>query len=171
LSRLGVSSKNTTLGRADGDGDRLFLCLDLSAGCDSLISSRYRRRNSTVETLESHCPAHAHKMTGNIFITLWNLGSAEDGGVVPNPDCSSQLSYLAIVHECSNDLWQSVAGAIGMGTIDSWSMSEDSDEVAEIWQHHLGWKISTRAHAVVVSKILGVFVLLKLGIGKDSTPG
>ena len=171
MSRLGVSSKNTTLGRADGDRDRLFLCLDLFARCDSLISSLDRRRNSTVKSLESHRPAHADKVTGNIFVTIWNLGSTEDGGVVPNPNCSSQLSYLAIIHESSDDLWQSVAGAIGIGTVDSWSMSEDSNEAAEVWQHHLGWKICTRAHAVVVSKILGVLVLLELGIGEDSTPG
>lgn len=135
-----------------------------------MVSNLDGRRYSTVETLESHCPAHADKVAGNIFVTLWNLGSTEDGGVVPNPNCSSQLSYLAIIHECSDDLWQSVAGAIGIGTVDSWSMSEDSDEAAEVWQHHLGWKICTRTHAVIVSKILGVLVLLELGIGKNSTP-
>jgi hypothetical protein len=171
LSRLGVGSKNTSLSRADGDGDCLFLCLDLSSGFDSLVPSVDGMRNSAVKTLESHRPAHADKVTGNIFVTLWNLGSTEDGGVVPNSDCSSQLSYLAIVHECSDDLWQSVAGAIGIGTVDSWSMSKDSDEAAEVWQHHLGRKICTRTHAIIVSEILGVLVLLELGIGKESTPG
>jgi hypothetical protein len=172
LSRLGVGSKRTTsLGRADGDGDRLFFSLELSSGLDSLVPGLDGRRNSAVKTLESHCPAHADKVTGNIFITLWNLGSTEDGGVVPNPNCGSQLSYLAIIHECSDDLWQSVAGAIGVGTIDSWTMSEDPNEAAKVWQHHLGWEICTRTHAVIISKILGVLVLPELGIGEDSTPG
>lgn len=101
-----------------------------------MLSRLNGRRDSTIETLEGHCPAHADEVAGNVFITLWDLSSAEDGGVVPNSSGCTQFSDLTIVHESRNDLWQGIAGPVCIGSVDSWSLSEESDEAAEVWQHH-----------------------------------
>lgn len=135
LRSLGVGGEGTSLCWADRDGDSLIVslyhCLDV------LASSLDCRGDSTVETLKSHCSAHADEMAGNIFITFWNLSSAENGGVVPDTSHGTQLSDLTVVHECCENLWQGEAGAIGEGSVDTWTFGKHSNKSLEVWQHHL----------------------------------
>ena len=172
MSCLCVCGERASLGRADGDGDLASgFSLDfLPSGFDNRASGFDSRGNGTIKALKSYGPAHADEMAGNVFITFRDLGSAENGSVVPNSRSSAQFSDLTIVHECRYNLWQFEAGTVGIGTIDAWPLSEESNEGVEVWQHHLGRKICTGSHSVIVSKILGIFVLLELGIGEDSAP-
>lgn len=127
--------------------------------------------NLAIETLESNGTSHGNEVRSLVGVSRWDrCPISERDGVVPNTNSSTKFGNLAIVQESSNDVRKLVSGTVGESAIDARTLSKETNKAVGKWQHHLRWEIGTRAHAVVISEILGVLVLGELNVGEDTAP-
>jgi len=130
-----------------------------------------RGGNLAVETLESNSASHRDKVGSLVSVASWDGSAVTKGGsVIPNTNSGTKFSKLTIIGESSNDVGELERGTIGKGTVDSWALSKETDKAIGKWQHHLRGEANTRSCSVVISEILGILVLYKLGIGEHAAP-